>query len=195
MLTTETISLDSLINRLRKGKIRWANCSRIVVFLRSSSANSDTSTPTSIGSRVKKIPSRPFWEHGFTRLWNAPKRDLKTEIATIEDEESIAKEAAISLAAKDGVSRFFGKDHVLTTRDDLDVEYPKSGDDRREAFEDALRDMNLLDEVSSVNGISLRALVKKSGWLESMPEQLAPFVKTEHSKTARLGRRKDKEEK
>lgn len=115
----------------------------------------------------------------------------KAEIAAIEDEETTAKEAAITLAARDGVSRLFGKDHMLTIKDDINVTYPKSGDERRETFEDILRNMNLLDKVSSVNGSSLRSLAKKSGWLETMPEPLAPFVKTERIKTAKLGKRKD----
>lgn len=122
---------------------------------------------------------------------DARKRELKTEIATIEDEESIAKEAAISLAARDGVSRLFGKDHVLTIKDDIEVEYPKSNDERRGDFENVLRDMNLLGEVSSVNGLSIKSLVKKSHWSESVPEGLRPFIKTKRVTTARLGKKKD----
>jgi hypothetical protein len=121
------------------------------------------------------------------------KRELKTEIATIENEESLAKEAAISLAAKDGVSRLFGKDHLLTIRDDLDVEYPKSNDERREDFEKVLRDMNLLGEVSSINGLSIKSLAKNSHWSESVPEGLRPFIKTKRVTMVRLGKKKQGE--
>lgn len=125
---------------------------------------------------------------------DARKRELKAEITTVEDEEATAKEAAIALAAKDGVSRFFGKDHVLTIKDDIDVDYPKSNDERREGFENVLSDMNLLGEVSSINGLSIKSLAKKSHWSESMPEELGLFIKTTRIMTARLGKKKQGEE-
>lgn len=57
----------------------------------------------------------------------------------------------------------------MTIKDDINVDYPKSGDDRREAFEIALRDMGLWSAVSSVSWSAIKAEARKKLWINEKP--------------------------
>jgi putative RecB family exonuclease len=150
--------------------------------------------------RTDVLPSNKYLEEDGVALVNrlaaldAKKRELNAEIELIKEDWDLVVEVAIALAQKTGVSRLFGSDRELTIKDDIDIDYPKSEDKNREAFEAGLKALGVWDQLSSLSGSSFKAFAKKQGWIRGVPEPVADYVKFELIKKATLSRRKDEGE-
>ena len=125
---------------------------------------------------------------------DAKKRELRADIAVIEEEWDAVVYAAIEFAQRTGVSRLFGSDRELTIKDDIEIEYPKSGDEERDGFEAALKGLGVWDQLTGLNHASFKAFAKKGGWPKKIPEEVEEFVTVTPAKKATLSRRKDEPE-
>ncbi|MFH1875182.1 MAG: hypothetical protein ABH859_08410, partial [Pseudomonadota bacterium] len=123
---------------------------------------------------------------------DARKSELTAELAVVKEQMEEIKTAAIEFALKQGVTRLFGADHELKIKEGIALEYPGSKDSGRAEFEKALRDLNIWEQVTALNSQSFKSYAKKHGWLASVPEEVADFVKISPTKTAHLARPKEK---
>lgn len=124
---------------------------------------------------------------------DARKRELKADIALIEEEEALIEEAAIERAAQEGVTRFVGSERQLTIRGEIEVVYPASKTEERAALEDALKEMGLWDRVSAFTAYAFKTLARTEWSREGVPAKIAEYVQLVPKKIARLSRRKDEE--
>ncbi|MBU4484728.1 PD-(D/E)XK nuclease family protein [bacterium] len=124
---------------------------------------------------------------------DAKKKELKTEIKQIDVEQDKIAEAAIARAAAEKVDRLYGSDKVLNIKDDIEVEYPKSGDDLRQQFEEQIDSAGLRDDLFDLSSYTIRKLAKDNKWYQNLPAKLKEFIKVETFKKVSLSKRKDEE--
>lgn len=150
--------------------------------------------------RSNALPAYEYASEGGVTLVNsyarleAKRRELKAEIGFIEEEEAKIRDAAIALSEKIGDTRLFGADHKLTIRKDIRLNYPKSDDEDRGAFEACLKETGLWDRVTDISWLSLHGIAKREHWLKGTPPELAQFVTVEPVKRVTLSKRSDVEE-
>ena len=68
----------------------------------------------------------------------------------------------------------------------LHVKCPKSGEDDREAFEAAVREAGVWDQVASLNAVSFSTLWRKEDLSPAVRQALSPFVSETSKTVARL---------
>jgi len=150
--------------------------------------------------RTDALPPNKYLKEDGVALVNqlaeldAKKRELKADIAVIEEEWDAVVYAAIELAQKTGVNRLFGSDRELTIKDDIEIDYPKSNDEERDDFETAMKGLGVWDQLTGLNHNSFKSFARKVGWLEKIPEEVQKFVTVTPAKKATLSRRKDEPE-
>jgi putative RecB family exonuclease len=103
----------------------------------------------------------------------------------LETRREALTERLIAWAREHGFEGLEGTAHRVEIRPKEVVDYPKAGDDLREAFEAALREAGVWDDVLTINHARL-----VSWWVGDLPaavrEALAPFVVTREELKAKL---------
>ncbi|MFH1829927.1 MAG: PD-(D/E)XK nuclease family protein [Pseudomonadota bacterium] len=125
---------------------------------------------------------------------DAQKHELMARIKGIGADLDSIKNAAVSLAEKQGIKRLFGDNYVLNIKDDLKVEYPKKEELKRHDFEQNMKQAGLWDKVLDVSWSQLKALVERQGWSQNteIPETLREFLQIEKIKRVKLAKQKGK---
>lgn len=123
----------------------------------------------------------------------AKKRELNVEIKRIDAEQDKIKEAVFSVAEKEGVDRLYGSDKMITIKDDIKVNYPKSSDKNRTDFARRMNEMGLWEVVTDLSPHAIRRLAKDEKWDQAVPGELKDFVSVEKYKKLSLSQRKDRD--
>lgn len=123
-------------------------------------------------------------------LLKAEKARLAGEIKKVEAEELKLEDAVISLAEKEGVTRFYGSDKIIKIRNDIKVEYPKSKDKERLKFSRCLNEMGLWETVTDINWTRLKRVARREKWYQKIPELLKDFLDIKLVKRISLSKRR-----
>lgn len=125
---------------------------------------------------------------------DAKKKGFNAEIKKIDAEQDKIKEAVLTVAEKEGVNRLYGSDKMVTVKDDIKVNYPKSGDPARTEFAIKMNELALWDVVTDVSWSALKRTAKDAKWVDGVPAGLKEFVSVEQYKKLTLSNRKDRGE-
>ncbi|MFH1653520.1 MAG: PD-(D/E)XK nuclease family protein [Pseudomonadota bacterium] len=121
------------------------------------------------------------------------KKDLNAQIAELDTEQKKIKEAVVVLSEKEGVDRLYGSNNMLTVKEEIKVNYPKSGDENRPDFVRQMHDMGLWDTVTDVQWSVLKKIAKAKDWAKDVPSELKEFISVDRYKKLTLSKKKDEE--
>ena len=104
------------------------------------------------------------------------RQELQEQDAALAAEEETIQAQIIEFARQQGLEAIAGSFHHVDVVQKTHIEYPKTGDDRRADFEEALRKAGLWDEVVAINWASLSSAWKDDQLPSSARKLLKPFV-------------------
>lgn len=108
---------------------------------------------------------------------DARKRELNVEIKKLDAEQDKIREAVFSVTEKEGVDRLYGSDKMITVKEDLKLNYPKSGDKARQDFAMQMNEMGLWEVVTDLSHQALRRLAKDWPLFKDAVSQIADKLK------------------
>jgi putative RecB family exonuclease len=132
---------------------------------------------------VKVLPAKKFKaDDGVTLVdqWAeiSEKRDVLAEqVDVLAAEEEQVKQQLLAFAQQQGLEAVAGTAYHAEIREKTALQYPGSGDVRREKLESALGRLKLLDQVTTINAQKLKALLNSLAELPAQARRaLQPFV-------------------
>jgi len=132
---------------------------------------------------VAALPPRKFKADEGVQLvdrWAALRQqigELEEQVETIEAEEEELKEALLEFARQQGLESIAGSTHYVEVTEKTKIDYPKSDDEGRDAFEATLRDAGLWDEVTAMHWARFRSLwLDEDAWPAGVREHVAPLI-------------------
>jgi len=112
--------------------------------------------------------------------------DIEKQGAAIKEEEEAAQQAVLDFAEQQGLESVAGSSCHADIRQAVALDYPRSGDERRDEFEAALRRAGVWNEVVTVNWQRLRSLWSDEELSLETRDLLQPFVQKTVERLARL---------
>ena len=149
--------------------------------------------------KTKALPVNEYLNEEGVELVNKyaileeKKKALKCEIDEVESEQERIKEAVVVKAEKENVSRLYGSDKVLNVKEDVKINYPKSGDKNRSEFAVKMGELGLWDVVTDINWSALKKVALGEKWGQKVPDDLKEFISVEKYKKVSMAKKKDKE--
>jgi len=127
---------------------------------------------------------------GLVDRWAAmrdQRRELEEKAQAIKEEEEAVQEEILAFAEQHGLESVAGSSYRVDITQGVSIEYPKTGDEGREVFEEALRAVGLWDEVITLNWQKLKSLWLAEDVLSpEAREALRPFIEEYTERQARL---------
>jgi len=115
------------------------------------------------------------------------RRELEEDVGAVKEQEEAVQEEILAFAEQHGLESVAGSSYHANITQEVSIEYPKTADERRDAFEKALRKAGLWDEVVTVNWQKLKSLwFDKDELSPEAREALRPFIEEYTERQARL---------
>lgn len=127
------------------------------------------------GIAVAKLPPREFEADEGVKLVNEYVT-LTEQKADLEELIGGAREALIVFAQAQGLEVVVGGDHCVTVKSVPQLTVPCKGSEERTRLEEALRSLDLWDEVSCLDTSSLIKAVNNARWDKSALASVAQFL-------------------
>jgi putative RecB family exonuclease len=132
---------------------------------------------------VKALPPKTFKADDGVKLVDQWAEIKKKQAALAEQDEVLGaeeeqiKQVLLAFAQQQGLEAVAGTAYHAAIREKTALDYPRSGDERREKLEAALERLKLLDQVVTINTQKLKSLLNS---LDELPvsarKVLKPFV-------------------
>ncbi len=150
-------------------------------------------------AQVEELPQEQFKADDGVKLVDSlvalrdQRLNLKHDVDTLEEEERAIKERIIQFAEQQGLESVTGSLYNVNISYDHKIEYPKSADENRQAFEETLRQAGLWEQTSGIDRSKLKAFWEQKNSLPpSVRKSLEPFLTETTEPTARLHKRRDR---
>jgi hypothetical protein len=102
---------------------------------------------------------------------------LEEQAEAIKVEEEAVQQELLAFTEQQNLETVVGSSCQAKVTQKVGLNYPKRGNQDRDRFESALREAGIWDEITIVNGQSLRSLwLDKEGLPPSSRQSLAPFI-------------------
>ncbi|MFH1652755.1 MAG: hypothetical protein ABIE74_01735 [Pseudomonadota bacterium] len=150
----------------------------------------------SVDSYSSKPPDRYAGCDGISlvseyALLDVRKRELLMEVERIKTMQALIETTIIAKSGEDGILRYSdASDNAIMIRDDIRVSYPKRSDPEHKSFEIRMKELGLLEKVSSINWVSFRSLARRANWLTDLPEALSGLVNVESIKLVKFEKKR-----
>jgi hypothetical protein len=143
----------------------------------------DICPATRHAAAVKALPPAKFKANDGVKLVDqwveiSEKRDVLAEQDDVlAAEEEQVKQQLLAFAQQQGLEAVAGTAYHAEIREKTALQYPGSGDVRREKLEAVLERLKLLDRVTTINTQKLKALLNSLGELPAQARKaLQPFI-------------------
>ena len=115
------------------------------------------------------------------------RRELEYQAAEMKAQEQVLQEQLIAFARQQRLESVAGSSHHVDIVEQTAISYPAADDDNRPAFEAALREVGIWDEVTTLHWAAFRSLWQDQNHLPfSLRKKLLPFVRESQETLARL---------
>jgi len=146
--------------------------------------------------KVDKLPINEYLDDDGVKLVNTfatfdlKKKEYKEKIEEIDNQLEKLKEAVIKYAASEGLEVIMGSDHKLKISEKQKVSLPPKNSEARKTLEDILRQLNKIEEVSTLDTYALEKIIKEGEWDEIILEKIKDFYKMETVKSVSFSKKK-----
>jgi len=145
---------------------------------------------------VDKLPLNEYLDDDGVKLVNTfaafdlKKKEYKEKIKEIDNELEKLKEVVIKYATSEGWEVIMGSDHKLKISEKQKISFPPKNSEARKTLEDILRQLNKIEEVSTLDTYALEKIIKEGEWDEIILEKIKVFYKMETVKSVNLSKKK-----
>lgn len=145
---------------------------------------------------IDKLPINEYLDDDGVKLVNTfatfdlKKKEYKEKIKEIDNELEKLKEAIIKYATSEGLEVIMGSDHKLKISEKQKISFPTKNSEARKTLEDILRQLNKIEEVSTLDTYALEKIIKEGEWDEIILEKIKDFYKIETVKSVNLSKKK-----
>lgn len=144
--------------------------------------------------KVEKLPPNEFLKDDGVQLVNTyvnldtKKREYNEKIKSVEEELEELKKVILKYAEQEGLEVIRGSDHQLKISERRRVSLPVKNSETWKQLESVLREINKIEEVSTLDIYALGKKIRDKDWGEDVLEKIKEFYQVETKKYVDLSK-------
>jgi putative RecB family exonuclease len=120
-------------------------------------------------------------------------KELRKQEADLQLELDLIADAAVTYAEKEGISNITGSDYILNVIEETVLNFPKAGEELREALEKCIKKAGIWEEVSGLNLSRLIRLIENEDIDTKTRNSLMRFAKEVEKINIKLRKKKEED--
>ncbi|GAB4117103.1 MAG: hypothetical protein Kow00103_13550 [Candidatus Caldatribacteriota bacterium] len=142
--------------------------------------------------KVEELTSDKFLQDDGVKLVNTyveldiKKAEYKKREKEIEEQLEKLEKKIIEYAGQEGLELIIGSDHQLRISEKKKISLPAKNSDSRKELENILKEINKLEEVSTLDTTALQKKIVEREWEEDILEKIKKFYQFEIKKYVKL---------